>query len=140
MKIGHNMVFLLLFLHRFKIYNISFTMTCITGKYFIKPWPDWGCFQLIWGQLGSSGLPWLLVTLLKILFHLSLLFWIWNALGWCLHRQGGLPLIYLHSSTGKETGEGDLHLLSAGMKTFPKRKLRNYKSDVNETYMIYVPP
>ena len=40
LKISHNMVFLLLFLHRFKIRSISFTLTCITGKYFIKPWPD----------------------------------------------------------------------------------------------------
>ena len=31
-------------------------------------------------------------------------------------------------------------VLSAGTKTFEIWKLGNYKSDVNETYMTYVPP
>ena len=61
-------------------------------------------FKLIWDQLGSFGLPWLLVPLLKILFHLKLFFFIWTALGWSLRRHRRLPLIYLYSSRGKEIG------------------------------------
>ena len=33
-----------------------------------------------------------------------------------------------------------LRLLSAGLKIFANLKVRNYNSDVNKTYMTYVPP
>ena len=123
MKIGHKKAFWLLFLNCFKTCSISFTLTCITGNYFTIVWADtgrihliWGhigilriiwthldWFKIIWDKLGSFGLPWLLVSLLKILFHLNL-FFIWTAFGWSLRRHGKLSLIYLYSSRGKEIG------------------------------------
>ena len=91
-KIGHNNAFWLLFLHCFKIRNISFALASITGKYFRKLWPDWGCFQVIWcnlglfmvifkliqGKLGTFWLPWLLLSLLKILLHFNQCFFLFE--------------------------------------------------------------
>ena len=101
-KIGQNNAFRLLFSHCFKICNISFTLACMIGKYFRKPGPDWGCFQLIWGRLGlftvifkliqgQSGtfrLPRLLLSLLKILLHLKLFFFCLN-LTWVTLTHSG---------------------------------------------------
>ena len=55
--------------------------------------------------------------------------------------QGGLSLICLYSSSGREReGLGVLLcLLSAATKTFVNWKLRNQKPDLNETCLIYVP-
>ena len=87
MKIGHNKAFWLLFLNCFKIRNISFTLTCITGKHFTIVWVDIGCTHMIWGLISFEPI-----------------FFIWTALGWSLRRHRGLSLIYLYSSRGKENG------------------------------------
>ena len=163
-KIGHNKAFLLVLLHCFKIRNLSFTLTCITGKYFTKPWPDWGWFQLIWGhsgllrviwthldwfklswgQWGSLGLPWLLVSPLKILFHLNLFLLFEQHLGDAyVGKRDSLWYIYiLQEEKGEENRSWGviLHLLSPGMKTSVNLKFRNYESDENETYMTYARP
>ena len=107
-----------------KIRNISFTLTCITGKHFTIVWADIGCIHLIWGhlgtlrviwalldwfkliwdQLGSFGFPWLLVSLLKILFHLNLFFYLNRAWVKLTQAWWTLSLIYPYSSRGKEIG------------------------------------
>ena len=157
MKIGHNKAFWLLFLNCFKILNISFRPTCITGKHFTIVWADIGCIYLIWGhlgtlrvilahldwfkviwdQLGSFGLPWLLESLLKILFHLNPFFYL--NLTWVKLTQARGTLFHI-SLLFKRKRDRGLRLLSAGTKTFANWKLKNYKSDVNKTCMTYVPP
>ena len=137
MKIGHNKAFWLLFLHSFKICNMSFTLTCFTGKYFTEPSPEvqlkwdylnlyrvtWGhlnWFKLIWGHLGWFGLPWLLLWLLKILFHLNLFFLIEPHSGEAYAGTGdSLWYIFILQ---KERDRG-LCLLSAATKTFANGKL-----------------
>ena len=84
--------------------------------------------RIIWAPLTSC------ITFENVI-SFEPIFWIWTTLGWRLRRHVGLSLIYLYSSTKKERGEGGLCLLSEGTKIFPEWKLRNYKSNVNETYM-----
>ena len=128
-----------LFLHCFKIRNISLTLECITDKYFTKLWPDWGCFKLIWGhlglfrviwthldwfkliwgQLGTFGLPWLLVSLMKIVFHLNLFFYLNPSWVTLYTGKRTLSNIFLLFKRKRERGRSEvLCLLSAGRKTF----------------------
>ena len=149
MKIGHKKAFLLLFLHYFKIHNLPFTLTCITGNYFTKPWPDWGhlglfmviwvnldWFKLIWGQWGSFNLPWLLVSLLKILFHLNIFFYLNCTWMMLTQAMGTLSSISLFFKRKRERGwqggggGGGVCLLSAGTKPL----------QIEKSETTYVPP
>ena len=132
MKIGHYKAFLLSFLHSFKSCNISFTLTCITGKYFMKPWPD----------IRYISISFLCCNFLYMIFVFCLQEKQTNkqTLGWRLHRQSGLSLIYLYSSRGKERGIRWCYYacflqLRKHLKNW---KLRKCNSDVNETCLTGV--
>ena len=61
-------------------------------------------FKLIQGKLGTFGSLDFFFHYWKSYFILTNFFFIWTAVGWSLRRHGGLSLIYLYSSRGKEIG------------------------------------